>query len=373
MAAYYVAYSWTATIISLAAVALDLHMLAIHTLAWRRFCRRSSPRRRKGRKTRLIHILAWLCFLSADLCEVGFMGAYATQDECGGFPTFHSADGPNALIRQFWVESCPIYPLRAAYEALAFFPLPLYPIIFMRLVLQLQQLYSRRMKRAVILCASGILLAMVVQELSAIFVFYAFHTSVGSPLFLLMYQIHSLSYLVHVGLVMLMGAVGVAFFLRFHRMVTARLAPRAIVHEDMHIVAVGDPVGTKHEHEHLDHQQKFKHAVSFLHRAALLNAAMLGLVLCASVVAIVTITGSILSSAFVTLFGRLFLASFSLTIRNMRPLMLLRRQLPTVDAGTLATEWSGGLHSGHDEDHHRPETATRKGSLQVITLARSSS
>ncbi|KAI9218149.1 hypothetical protein BC828DRAFT_389405 [Blastocladiella britannica] len=354
--------TWVGAAISSCCVLIDGYMLAGNIRDQRSQPKKRSHQHLHPRWVQTLQSVAWACFLVANVFQTGFMVGYATLDRCGDVAVYVDT---THTTPKWWTKNCIITTLEIFYQVLGFLPLPVFPILHMRLVVQLHQ-YSSRTRGVITACTGGTVLAMLVQIGFTVLIVLAERIPRWGSLHSVMFSGYSYSYDAHMLLVLAMGASSIFFILQFLGTITARVVATPTPHQrptssstlsashesKLHRSAGSRPPFDPHHHSTaIDRVAQFNAAVAHVRRMSYTSVGMLVVLVGAIVVANLFIVHPLLMQSLISLLGQCLLASFSLTTGRMRPLMIMRRQLPTTDAGTLATDWSAAISNAATASH----------------------
>ncbi|KAI9218148.1 hypothetical protein BC828DRAFT_417548 [Blastocladiella britannica] len=289
------------------------------------------------------------------------MAGFATIDTCGGYivvaEVYH-------LIPRLWTKDCIISALQFCYQILEFLPLPVFPILHMRMVVQLHQ-YSSHKTAVIASCAGATVVAMLAQTVFTVLLVLTERVPGWDKLFSTLHWGYQYSYNAHMLFVLAMGASSILFILQFLDTITARVvAPASPVlpqppSSPLLTRASSTPLKLKlqplgasrslfeplhQQHAPADRVTQFNAAVARVRRMSYTSVGMLVVLVGAIVVANLFIVHPLLTQSFLR---QCLLASFCLTTCRMRPLMIMCRQLPTVNAGALATDWNPAATASH--------------------------
>ncbi|KAI9218146.1 hypothetical protein BC828DRAFT_389401 [Blastocladiella britannica] len=222
------AIPWIAAGESTTGALLDLYMLTVSINDWQQFSRRRPSKSQHGQPAwvSLLHIASWTMFLVADLAQVGSMIGFGLLDTCGEVPTLNGApyQTSGGLFGRYYVKNCIITDLQAVYEYFGFTPIPVFPILYLRLVLQLEQLNPRRVRRALVACTVSEVLTMLLQQFFALYVFTGDFMPWAAQMEPYKYTVVAVIYNIHMALVLTISGSSITFMLRFLGILTARLA-----------------------------------------------------------------------------------------------------------------------------------------------------
>ncbi|KAI9218147.1 hypothetical protein BC828DRAFT_389402 [Blastocladiella britannica] len=431
---HHIALAWAAAAVSIPIVIIDLAMIGLHISYLQKEKKQNMPTsvRRKALQMHYCHLLAWASFLVGDLASIGFATGFAVMRECGGYPTYYGEYGrPNGIRGRFWAKNCTIIQFGALQEFFGFVPMPFFPASFARLVLQLEPRTSRWPRRFVVVCVAGTVLAMVSQEIGKAYQYLTTSSTANTSIYNLMRNISDNAYFAHMALVLLMGGSSIAFTIKFLRITTARIGVIAAIPESSTTMEGASFGAAPHVSEALGassvlagndtaaalpaspaqhlrppslfsrtltlrplvrtssalpatvsssvstHTQEFQQAAQRMKRIAYLSALMLVLTVLAIIVVSIVNSKLLVTQVGITLLGRALLASFGWTMLRLKPLMILRRRLPNVDAGTLAaSSWSAALPPPQMSQQQSHLVVTRdkmeyKGSWDALAPAKS--
>ncbi|KAI9218145.1 hypothetical protein BC828DRAFT_389400 [Blastocladiella britannica] len=359
-----VAVLWSAAAVSTVSCAIDLAMIG-------HICTSSNPQQNQRQRNRHHHPVAaarsspfvvfarlftWITFLVADLAHLGTVAAFLALPVCGGVPTNYGL--PTLEYRRFpSTPNCIISLLDAVDLVVALIFLPYYPIVYMHMMLKLRQTNSRLAQLTVSLVSVLLLTAAGIQAVGyGISITPTFGGDLGVA------QrgegVGRIAYYILMLLILLVAVSTISFFVRFLRIVSARVASQPSLDHHSQPASITPSLELIQRSKLLllrpfaeqvhaapaptsDRTAKFRTAIHRLQALVHVSVALIALLVGVMVIQGLWSDGSALIVATITCIGRILLAIFHRTITSMRPLMILRRQIPTVDAGTLATEWSG--------------------------------
>ncbi|KAI9218150.1 hypothetical protein BC828DRAFT_430052 [Blastocladiella britannica] len=366
-------YTWASASISSCCVLIDGYMLVQSIREWRSHAKRAHQ---QGHPPWVLALqsLAWATFLVANVFQAAFMVGFATIDTCGGETVVAE---PTRLVPKWWAKDCIISTLEICYQILGFLPLPVFPILHMRLVVQLHQ-YSNRTRTILAACAGGTVLAMFAQVTFTVLIVLSERVSGMRSLQSTFNTLYKYAYDVHMLFVLAMGTSSMLFILQFLRTITARVVAPATAPADEtatsrsstplkpQVSAVSRLLHGSHPQNQqraaVDRVTQFNAAVGRVRHMTYVSVCMLEILVLAIIVWIMGAAPQLLSQSLISLLGQCLLASFCLTTGRMRPLMIMRRQLPTVDAGTLATDWSAAASNAS----HVPMVHERNARLTIV-------
>ncbi|KAI9218151.1 hypothetical protein BC828DRAFT_407862 [Blastocladiella britannica] len=345
-------------------ICIDLAMVRLSFLEYRSRSLHRAP---------LAHMAAWIILLFSDLAEIALDIGLVFMDKCGGVPTYHGGTGSTAgSLDYVWLPDCILHKLDLTQASLAFIPLPYFPLSYMKLVLQLQLKHPRWQHRIVVLGDAVTVLSMLIQVTTRLST-AAFAANHALPISWTMSLVSSCAYMVHLASVLVAGGFSIHFSLRFLRITTARLGDLTADHSRATVGSTANGVSFQSLPSPLlmagiqstksstiarvlsptaaasaaaaaavtTHVAEFRQTATRMRHAAYASTATLALII--TVVAVDRITADIpqmIVQPLITFLGRILLGLYCWSMSHLRPLMILRRKLPNVDAGTLASTWT---------------------------------